>query len=159
MEDNANLQDNDVEIMPTDIVFDCEHCGHNLVVDYRAAGLQVPCPSCGAIIQAPIPEGMHIEDLDCDPGEILQQLLQTRRMLVKAEAVAQKAGDKVLELSAQLNEYRARFRSIRDRLETLSDAVRIADETRRGVLDLLSDKTVPTPTVTLDDAGLEPLDK
>ena len=79
-------QGQDVEIMPTDIVFDCPQCGRNLVVDYRAAGLQVPCSNCGAIIEVPIPEGMHLEDLDCDPGELLQQLLQTRRMLVKAES-------------------------------------------------------------------------
>ena len=86
MDDKDDVQD--VEIMPTDIVFDCPNCNHNLVVDYRAAGLQVPCSQCGTIIQVPIPDGMHLEDLDCDPGELLQQLLQTRRMLVKAELAA-----------------------------------------------------------------------
>ena len=49
MDDKDDVQD--VEIMPTDIVFDCPNCNHNLVVDYRAAGLQVPCSQCGTIIQ------------------------------------------------------------------------------------------------------------
>ena len=44
-------------IRDTDIVFDCPHCGHNLAIDYRGAGLQIECagssllcrplPSCG----------------------------------------------------------------------------------------------------------------
>ena len=36
MDEKDDIQD--VEIMPTDIVFDCPNCNHNLVVDYRAAG-------------------------------------------------------------------------------------------------------------------------
>lgn len=128
----------DVEIMPTDIVFDCPHCGHNLVVDYRAAGLQVPCPSCGAIIQAPIPEGMHLEDLDSDPGELLSQLLQTRRMLVKAEAVSQQLGEKVAEMTQQIAEYRKTLLAVKARVETLQEAADLANATRQDVLDIIA---------------------
>ncbi len=128
----------DVEIMPTDIVFDCPHCGHNLVVDYRAAGLQVPCPSCGAIIQAPIPEGMHLEDLDSDPGELLSQLLQTRRMLVKAEAVAQQMGEKVAEMTQQIADYRKTLLAVKARVETLQEAADLANATRQDVLDIIA---------------------
>ncbi len=126
----------DAEILPTDIVFDCPHCGHNLVVDYRAAGLQVPCPSCGAIIQAPIPDGMLLDDLDMDPGELLQQLLQTRRMLVKAEASAQQMGEKVVEMTEQITHMRDAMRSIRIRLENLQEATRIAQESEAEILEL-----------------------
>ena len=138
MSENIDETLEDAEITATDIVFDCPHCGHNLVVDYRAAGLQVPCPSCGAIIQAPIPEGMHLEDLDADPGEILSQLLQTRRMLVKAEAAAQKMGDKVIELTQQVNEYRNALKSIRGRFTTLTEADELTVKTHKEVLDLIS---------------------
>ena len=31
----------DAQINDTDIVFDCPHCGHNLCIDYRGAGLQI----------------------------------------------------------------------------------------------------------------------
>ena len=76
--------DND-EIRPTDIVFDCPHCGHNLAIDYRGAGLQINCVACGRPALVPIPDGMKIDDLDLSPGELLTQLFQTRRMMLKNE--------------------------------------------------------------------------
>ncbi len=138
MSENDEMVEQDVEIMPTDIVFDCPNCGHNLVVDYRAAGLQVPCSDCGAIIQVPIPETMHLEDLDCDPGELLQQLLQTRRMLIKAEAAAQTAGEKVVELTEQLADARKALLAVRARVETLQEAAALANVTRQEVIDLIT---------------------
>jgi transcription elongation factor Elf1 len=137
MDDMKDLPE--AEIMPSDIVFDCPQCGHNLVVDYRAAGLQVPCPDCGAIIQAPIPDGMQIEDLDSDPGELLQQLLQSRRMLVKTEAAAQQMGDKVVELTEELARCRSTIQTIRARLAALEEANAMITQTHQDVLRSLSD--------------------
>jgi ribosomal protein S27E len=73
------------EIKATDIVFDCPHCGHNLAIDYRGAGLQIACVECGNTVLVPIPDGMKIDDLDLSAGELLTQLFQTRRMLLKSE--------------------------------------------------------------------------
>lgn len=73
------------EIRSTDIVFDCPHCGHNLAIDYRGAGLQITCVECGQPAQVPIPDGMKIDDLDLSVGDLLNQLFQTRRMLQKSE--------------------------------------------------------------------------
>ena len=67
------------EIRDTDIVFDCPHCGKNLVIDYRGAGLQINCSECGETVLVPIPDGMELRGLDLDPGEILKQLFATRR--------------------------------------------------------------------------------
>ena len=75
----------DAQINDTDIVFDCPHCGHNLCIDYRGAGLQITCSECGEAVLVPIPEGMELNDLDLDPGEILKQLFATRRNFQKAE--------------------------------------------------------------------------
>ena len=72
-------------IRETDIVFDCPHCGHNLAIDYRGAGLQITCVNCGENVLVPIPDGMKIDDLDLEPGEILKQLFAARRGLQKAE--------------------------------------------------------------------------
>jgi predicted RNA-binding Zn-ribbon protein involved in translation (DUF1610 family) len=83
-EDSSDAQIND-----TDIVFDCPHCGHNLCIDYRGAGLQITCSECGEAVLVPIPDGMKIDDLDLDPGEILKQLFATRRNLQRAEARAE----------------------------------------------------------------------
>ena len=73
------------EIRATDIIFDCPHCGHNLAIDYRGAGLQISCVACGQPVLVPIPDGMKIDDLDLSAGELLTQLFQTRRMLLKSE--------------------------------------------------------------------------
>jgi len=73
------------EIQETDIVFDCPHCNHALVIDYRGAGLQINCVECKQAVTVPIPSGMIIDDLDLSTGEVLTQLFQTRRMLLKAE--------------------------------------------------------------------------
>ena len=73
-------------IRDTDIVFDCPHCGHNLAIDYRGAGLPIACVNCGESVLVPIPDGMKIDDLDIEPGEILKQLFAARRNLQRAEA-------------------------------------------------------------------------
>ena len=81
--------ENGTIIRDTDIVFDCPHCGHNLAIDYRGAGLQINCVQCGESVLVPIPDGMKIDDLDIEPGEILKQLFKTRRDLQKQEMRAE----------------------------------------------------------------------
>jgi predicted RNA-binding Zn-ribbon protein involved in translation (DUF1610 family) len=78
-------EDQDPEIHPTDIVFDCPTCGHELVIDYRGAGLTVHCTECGHEVEVPIPQGMEVSDLDETPEQIFAQLLQSRCSLAKAE--------------------------------------------------------------------------
>ena len=75
----------DADIRDTDIEFSCPHCSNSMVIDYRGAGLQVACSQCGETVLVPIPEGMELNDLDLDPGEILKQLFATRRNFQKAE--------------------------------------------------------------------------
>jgi ribosomal protein S27E len=101
------------EIKATDIVFDCPHCGHNLAIDYRGAGLQINCVECGNTVLVPIPDGMKIDDLDLSPGELLTQLFQTRRMLVKCE-------QRVSELEEALASVKARRTELeKSRITTL----------------------------------------
>jgi len=89
------------EIRVTDIVFDCPRCGHNLAIDYRGAGLQINCVACGEPVLVPIPDGMKIDDLDLSAGELLTQLFQTRRMLLKNE-------QHIAELEETLNSIKVR---------------------------------------------------
>ena len=102
-EETKAAAEEDAEINDTDIVFDCPHCGHNLCIDYRGAGLQINCTECGETVLVPIPDGMNISDLDLEPGEILKQLFATRRNLQKAEAQAAEFAQKLLALTAQVN--------------------------------------------------------
>ena len=88
-ETDMDVENQDVQIQDTDIVFDCPHCGHNLCIDYRGAGLQINCSECGEPVLVPIPDGMKISDLDLDSGELLKQLFATRRHLQRAEARAE----------------------------------------------------------------------
>ena len=96
-ESDVQVRENteEADIRDTDIVFDCPHCGKNLVIDYRGAGLQTSGSECGEPPLVPIPDGMELNDLDLDPGEILKQLFATRRNYQKAEL-------KVQELKARL---------------------------------------------------------
>ena len=90
------------EIRDTDIVFDCPHCGRNLVIDYRGAGLQINCSECGESVLVPIPDGMELRDLDLDPGEILKQLFATRRNYQKAELRIQELKGRLVQLQETL---------------------------------------------------------
>ena len=92
----------ETEIRDTDIVFDCPHCGKNLVIDYRGAGLQINCSECGEPVLVPIPDGMELNDLDLDPGEILKQLFATRRNYQKAEAKAEALKARLVQLQETL---------------------------------------------------------
>ena len=101
------------EIRPTDIVFDCPSCGHNLVIDYRGAGLEIKCVECGMPTLVPIPGGMNVTDLDLSPGDLLSQLFQTRGMLNKRE-------QQIAELSQALDSVKARRSELeRSRMTTL----------------------------------------
>ena len=75
----------DAEIRPTDILFNCPHCGHSLCIDCRGAGLLTNCTECSKEILVPIPEGMNVEDLDLTKDQTIGQLFYTRRMLSRAE--------------------------------------------------------------------------
>ena len=98
------VRDNDegAEIRDTDIVFDCPHCGKNLVIDYRGAGLQINCSECGESVLVPIPDGMELSDLDLDPGEILKQLFATRRNFQKSELQIQSLKARLVQLQEAL---------------------------------------------------------
>lgn len=89
----------ETEIRDTDIVFDCPHCGHNLAIDYRGAGLQITCVNCGESVLVPIPDGMKIDDLDIEPGEILKQLFAARRHIQKAERRVEQLEDELHKMT------------------------------------------------------------
>ncbi len=92
------------DIRATDIVFDCPHCHHNLAIDYRGAGLQIACIECGKPVLVPIPDNMKIDDLDLSAGELLSQLFQTRRMLMKSEQRAVELEETIANIKARRTE-------------------------------------------------------
>ena len=73
------------DIRPTDILFNCPHCGHSLCIDCHGAGLLTNCTECNKEVLVPIPEGTNAGDLDLTKDQTLGQLFYTRRILARAE--------------------------------------------------------------------------
>ena len=90
--------DQDGEINDNDIVFDCPHCGHGLVINYRGAGLIINCTECNEPVQVPIPDGMELADLDQEPEELQSQIRNLRRALFKAEEHGRELENVVISL-------------------------------------------------------------
>ena len=89
------------EIKDTDIVFDCPHCGKSLAIDYRGAGLSIPCSDCGNTVEVPIPEGMQISDIDSSEEEQEIRILNLRRSLSAADF-------RIKQLEAEVDEVNER---------------------------------------------------
>lgn len=89
------------EVKDTDIIFDCPHCGKSLAIDYRGAGLTIPCTDCGNSVQVPIPEGMEISDIDSSEEEQEMQILNLRRSLAAAELRIESLEAEIAELNAR----------------------------------------------------------
>lgn len=89
-------EEEDAEIRDTDIVFDCPHCGHNLVIDYQGAGMVITCVECHNPVQVPIPDGMRLSDLD-QPEENLQKQISTLRTSLQASEARQKQLEEQIE--------------------------------------------------------------
>ncbi len=94
----ADNQDSSTEIKDTDIIFDCPHCGKSLAIDYRGAGLTIPCSDCGKMVEVPIPEGMEITDIDSSEEDQEIQILNLRRLLSVAEAKNRQLEEDLSEL-------------------------------------------------------------
>ena len=97
--------DQATEIKETDIVFDCPHCGKSLAIDYRGAGLTIPCTDCGKKCVVPIPEGMQIDDIDSSAEEQEMRILNLRRSLATAEV-------RLSEMEAEIEELRTRRKTL-----------------------------------------------
>ena len=91
------------EIGDNDIVFDCPHCGKGLVIDYRGAGLQIECSGCHEQVLVPVPDGMDLNDLDLDVGDVLKQLFATRKNYQKAQLEIQALKARLTQLQEALN--------------------------------------------------------
>lgn len=83
--DEDDSEDNKTEILPTDIVFNCTNCDHELVIDFRGAGLTVNCTECNQPMEVPIPEGMLVSDLDKSSEQLFAMLLHARRTISNNE--------------------------------------------------------------------------
>jgi len=118
------------EIKETDIVFDCPNCGKSLAIDYRGAGLTIPCTDCGQYVDVPIPEGMEVTDIDSSDEEQEIRILNLRRSLSAAEA-------RIAEMEARIRDMEAKQSSLTQdagsAIGSLADVQKGFDDIRRLV--------------------------
>ena len=69
---NTSLQAND-------IVFDRPHCGKNLAIDERGAGMDITCPDCQNTIQVPMQNANDAE------AELARELAAARAKIAVLE--------------------------------------------------------------------------
>jgi transcription elongation factor Elf1 len=118
------------EIKETDIVFECPHCGKSLAIDYRGAGLTIPCTDCGKIVQVPIPDGMQIADIDSTVEQQESMIMNLRKSLYSAEKKIDNLTKEIDELKTKhesidkiRSESKAQFSSVMERITTIQKAV------------------------------------
>src|SRR5947209_5819553 len=72
------VETQDVQVSERDVVFECLHCGGELVVDRDGAGLDVPCALCGKIVTVPAYQGPSLRFLQAATAKLADALRQTR---------------------------------------------------------------------------------
>ena len=142
-------------IQDTDIVFDCPHCGHNLAIDYRGAGLQISCVNCGESVLVPIPDGMDIADLDIEPGEILKQLFATRRNLHKAELRGDDLEARLAEATERRERVEARFAALQMQLDEMRQLCLQQETANSKLASLVERLAADVPDGEAGEAGVE----
>ncbi|MDP6525536.1 MAG: hypothetical protein QGH15_15065 [Kiritimatiellia bacterium] len=135
------------EIKDTDIVFDCPHCSKSLAIDYRGAGLTIPCTDCGNYVEVPIPEGMDIADIDSTAEEQEVRILNLRRSLSSAESRIAQLEEELMAMMSrreQLEDARTNnlgsLKSIRENAQKIKDGLSQMTEAINAILISASEK-------------------
>ena len=131
----ADLQADSQAIKETDIIFDCPHCAKSLAIDYRGAGLSIPCSDCGRDVDVPIPEGMEVTDIDSTEEEQEMRILNLRRTLHDADTRIVKLEGRVEALETENISLIEGNGSAKERFSGISKAV---EHMRRSVDELSS---------------------
>ena len=95
----------------TDILFECEHCGKSLAIDYRGAGLTIQCPDCHKEISVPIPDGIDLSDIDQglrNTQAHRDEMAETVMLSEKTDAT--ESSEQIRTLMTELEELRFRMR-------------------------------------------------
>ena len=116
-------EDESIEIKETDIVFDCPHCGKSLAIDYRGAGLTIPCTDCGESVEVPIPEGMELTDIDSSSEDQEMRILNLRKSLTAAEQRIVHLENEVEALTERRDALESLHSGNEDRLQVIREQV------------------------------------
>ena len=95
-----------------DIVFACSHCATSFVVDAAAAGVTLPCQSCGKETTVP-PAGLEIAAADAIKISDLQHQLKEN------ESQRTEITGYINQLSIQLHRWQLRLQTLNERQKKL----------------------------------------
>ncbi len=136
-------EDGELDIRDTDILFECPKCGKSMVIDYRGAGLTIPCTDCKQPVEVPIPQGMDLTDLDSSPEEQGVQVIHMRELLADAQRKLYTQDNLIERLRSDIESANRRteatekrFQEIRWEAEVIQRAI---EQVRRIIIDTDSD--------------------
>ncbi len=123
-------EDGELDIRDTDILFECPKCGKSMVIDYRGAGLTIPCTDCKHPVDVPIPKGMDLTDLDSSPADQGVRVIQMRELLSDAQRTMYAQDNLIESLRAEIESANRRaeatekrFQNIRREAEVIQRAI------------------------------------
>jgi transcription elongation factor Elf1 len=95
-----------------DIIFNCAHCSSSLVVDAAAAGLTVPCQSCGQPTPVPHPAFDEAAASALKISELQHQLRENESQRTEITSY-------INQHSIQLHRWQLRLKSLIERQQKL----------------------------------------
>ena len=105
-----------IEVTERDVVFECPHCGGELVVDRDGSGLEVPCALCGQTVTVPAYQGPSLRFLQAATAKLANALQHSRNAPPKRFSFA---GKSVAELERRRQELQILIRETRNQISEL----------------------------------------
>lgn len=136
--DATDDENDDDDIRDTDILFECPQCGKSMVIDYRGAGLTIPCVDCRSPVDVPIPEGMDLTDLDSSPADQGVQVIHMRELLADAQRKLYVQEGVIEGLKADIERANQRAEKSEKQFQEIrweSEVIQRAIEAMRKILD------------------------
>lgn len=110
-----------------DLHFVCQNCGVQLVIDRSAAGLTLPCQSCGEPTKVPDPESSAAPaNAPSLPAE--EKAAELERQLKENESQRTEISGYINQLNIQLHRWQLRLQTLNERNQELKAELTRLDE-------------------------------
>lgn len=109
---HANSNDTAAPLKPADIVFACQHCAAQFIVDAAAAGVTVHCQQCGK----PTPVPNRAIDAAADKAIRVSEL---QHQLKENDSQRTEVTGYINQLSIQLHRWQLRLQTLKERRQKL----------------------------------------
>ena len=128
---------NTAEIAETDIVFECPYCRKSLAIDYRGAGLTVPCTDCGKAVDIPIPSDMEPAALDATDEDPRARVINLREALASSQSEIRTLEKRLESLVSDKEKATISRGKDTQKLKTISREVQVISKSIEQITDAL----------------------